>query len=76
MQRDRRPDVRVGNNSVSDLPAAISGDLPTQRQDAAKTTCSVRRLVPAVFLAVVVACLVVPLLETLHPFFPTIERTR
>jgi alginate O-acetyltransferase complex protein AlgJ len=72
MQRDRRPDVRVGNNSVSDLPAAISGDLPTQRQDAAKTTCSVRRLVPAVFLAVVVACLVVPLLETLHPFFGTI----
>jgi hypothetical protein len=72
MQGDHRPVRQAGNSSASDSQDAFSGDLPSNRQIAAKAPSSAGRLMSAVFLAVVVLCLVAPLVETLHPFFRTI----
>jgi hypothetical protein len=69
MQGNGRPEEQVGSSSASDSSEALSCDLRTDHLVAAKTASSTSRLLQMVFLAVVVFCVVVPLLETLHPFF-------
>ena len=72
MQGEHQTETQARNSSAGDSQDAFSGGLPTDRQITAKTASYAGRLLPAVFLAVVIACLVVPLLETLHPFLRTI----
>src|SRR6266850_1203906 len=72
MEEERRPRAQLGGGLASDAPEAISAGLSTDRQAAAKAAGSAGRLLSVVFLAAVVACVVVPLLETLHPFFGTV----
>ena len=59
MQEERGAEAQVGARSVSDAPQAMSA-------------ASTAGFLPVAFLAVVIACVVLPLLETLHPFFGTI----
>src|SRR5260370_27479131 len=72
MQGEDRAETQARNSSAGDSQDAFSGGLPTDRQITAKTASSSGRLLPAIFPAVVIACLVVPLLENLHPFLRTI----
>src|ERR1700704_3487062 len=59
MQEERGAEAQVGAHSAGDTPQAMS-------------TASTARFLPVAFLAVVVVCVVLPLLETLHPFFGAI----
>jgi hypothetical protein len=72
MQGEHRTETQARNSSAGDSRDAFSGGQPTDRQITAKTASSAGRLLQAVFLTVVVACLVLPSLETLHPFLRTI----
>jgi hypothetical protein len=72
MQGEHRTETQAHNSSAGDSQDAFSGGLPADRQITAKTASSAGRLLPAAFLAFVIACLVVPLIETLHPFLQTI----
>ncbi len=59
MQEERGAEAQAGGRSANDTPQAMSA-------------ASTARFLPVAFLAVVIACVVLPLLETLHPFFGTI----
>jgi SGNH hydrolase-like domain, acetyltransferase AlgX len=72
MQGEQRAETQVGKSSTGESQDAFSDGLPTNRQVAAKASISPGRPMSAVFLALVVVCLVVPLLESLHPFLGTI----
>jgi hypothetical protein len=69
MQEQRRPKARAGDGFASTIPEATSARSSGGRQAAAKSAGSAARILSVVFLAAVVVCVVVPLLDTLHPFF-------
>ncbi len=66
-------DVDRGSR-VNDPPQAFAADPAADYRAATNTAGRAGGRLPIVFLALVIVCLVVPLLQTLHPFFGTIVR--
>jgi len=71
---DRGPGMSIGGRRVDDSPHAIAADPTVDRQATTNTAGSAGGRLPTIFLAGVIACLVLPLLQTLHPIFGTIVR--
>ena len=59
---------------MNDPPQTLSASPAADRRAATNTAGSAGARLPIVFLAVVIACLFVPLLQTLHPFLGTVVR--
>jgi hypothetical protein len=72
MQEELGAETQVRGGLASGTPQAMSAGSSSDPQATAQRAGSTGRFLPVAFLAVVIACLVLPLLETLHPFFGAI----
>src|SRR5437667_1266784 len=66
--------MSIGGSRVNDPPQALSAEAAADYRAATGRAGWPGGGLPAVFLAVVILCLVLPLLQTLHPFFGTLVR--
>jgi len=71
---DRGLGMSIGGSRVNDPPQALLADPAADYRATTNTAGRAGGRLPIVFLALVIVCLVVPLLQTLHPFFGTIVR--
>src|SRR5439155_12444413 len=65
--------MSIGGSRVNDPPQALTAEAADYRAANSRARWVGGRL-PGIFLAIVILCLVLPLLQTLHPFFGTIVR--
>src|SRR5437773_972460 len=71
---DRGFGMSIGGSRVNDPPQALSAEATADYRAAMGRSGWPGGGLPAVFLAIVILCLVLPLLQTLHPFFGTLVR--